>query len=61
MTFAQSVAYRFTQGAADGGYFQAMREAVVDEDGPGKGKDLGLVLQPPESRGEDDAIVISQK
>ena len=52
------VADSFAEGAAYRGNFEAMRESVVHEDGPGQGEDLGLVLETPEGGGENDAIVV---
>jgi hypothetical protein len=55
---AQDIPYRLAQRAPDGGHFQAMGEAVVDEDGPGKREDLGLVLQAAEGRRKNDTVVV---
>ena len=40
-------------------HFQAVGETVVDEDAARKREDLRLVLQPAESRREDQAVVIA--
>jgi hypothetical protein len=54
-----SIADGLSKGPADRSYFETMRKPVVDEDRAGQGEHLGLVLEAPEGRGEDDAIVIS--
>ena len=51
-------AHQGAQGASDATGLQAVGQAGTDIVALGKRKDLGLVLQAPERRGEDDAVVI---